>query len=102
MQPQKNPGFLTKVKRDKYLLLLLLPCALYYIIFKYVPIFGISIAFMDYNLFKGITESDWVGFKYFSMFFNTPDFWPVLRNTFLLGLQADLRLSGTYHPCFTH
>ena len=46
----------------------LLPCALYYIIFKYVPIFGISIAFMDYNLFKGITESDWVGFKYFSMF----------------------------------
>lgn len=68
MQPQKNPGFLTKVKRDKYLLLLLLPCALYYIIFKYVPIFGISIAFMDYNLFKGITESDWVGFKYFSMF----------------------------------
>ena len=67
MQPQKNPGFLTKVKRDKYLPPLL-PCALYYIIFKYVPIFGISIAFMDYNLFKGITESDWVGFKYFSMF----------------------------------
>ncbi|CAM3629829.1 MULTISPECIES: ABC transporter permease [Paenibacillus] len=85
LQASRRPGFLRKVKRDKYLLLLLLPCVLYYVIFKYVPIFGVSIAFMDYNLFKGITESDWVGFKYFNMFFHTPDFWPVLRNTFLLG-----------------
>lgn len=68
----RHSSFLTKVKRDKYLLLLLLPCALYYIIFKYVPIFGVSIAFMDYNLFKGIAESDWVGFKYFSMFLIRP------------------------------
>ena len=80
-----QPSFLGRVKRDKYLLVLLLPCVLYYLIFKYTPIFGIVIAFKDFNLFRGISESSWVGFKYFKMFFETPDFWPVLRNTFLLG-----------------
>ncbi|WP_054958654.1 ABC transporter permease [Paenibacillus dakarensis] len=85
MKKAGQPSFLSRVSRDKYLLILLLPCALYYLIFKYVPIFGIIIAFKDFNLVRGISESSWVGFKYFKMFFNTPDFWPVLRNTFLLG-----------------
>lgn len=85
MERSGHPSFFRRLKRDKYLLLLLLPCLLYYLIFKYAPIFGIIIAFKDFNLFKGITESSWVGFKYFKMFFNTPDFWPVIRNTFLLG-----------------
>lgn len=74
-----------RIKRDRYLLLLVLPCILYYIIFKYVPIFGIAIAFKDYNMYRGVFASDWVGLKYFRMFFESPDFWPILRNTFLLG-----------------
>ncbi|WP_235918212.1 ABC transporter permease [Paenibacillus lutrae] len=83
---KENLTFGRKLRRDKYLLLLLLPCLLYYLVFKYAPIFGVVIAFKNFNLFKGVMESDWVGLKYFSMFFNSPDFWPVLRNTFLLGL----------------
>nr|WP_144939143.1 ABC transporter permease subunit [Paenibacillus sp. 32O-W] len=64
---------------------MVLPCVLYYIIFKYVPIFGIAIAFKDYNMYKGVFASNWVGFKYFRMFFDSPDFFPIIRNTFLLG-----------------
>ena len=76
---------LRNLKRDKYLLILFLPCLLYYLLFKYAPIFGIVIAFKDYNLFQGIMASDWVGLKYFKLFFESPDFVAVMRNTFLLG-----------------
>lgn len=84
-KPLSNTSLGYKIKRDRYLLLMVLPCVLYYIIFKYVPIFGIAIAFKDYNMYKGVFASNWVGFKYFRMFFDSPDFFPIIRNTFLLG-----------------
>ncbi|WP_256257802.1 MULTISPECIES: sugar ABC transporter permease [unclassified Paenibacillus] len=62
------------------------PCLLYYLIFKYLPMGGIVISFKDYSLYKGIWESSWVGLKFYNMFFQSPDFWTLLRNTFLLGL----------------
>ncbi|MFB5678172.1 ABC transporter permease [Paenibacillus terreus] len=71
--------------RSKYLLLLFLPALVYYILFKYVPMFGILISFKDYNVFKGIWASEWVGFKYYSLFFHSPDFPKLLRNTVVLG-----------------
>ncbi|WP_235886211.1 ABC transporter permease [Paenibacillus cymbidii] len=61
------------------------PCLLYYVLFKYLPIFGIVISFKDYNLYRGIWASHWVGFRYYHMFLQNPDFWPILRNTILLG-----------------
>ncbi len=79
-------NLIKRTRKDKYLLLMLLPCLLFYFIFKYVPIFGIVVAFKDYNLFWGVWASEWVGFKHFSMFINHPDFLLLLRNTFLLGL----------------
>ncbi|PIK25246.1 sugar ABC transporter permease, partial [Bacillus pumilus] len=72
--------------RNKALWLLFLPCLLYYLIFRYAPMFGLVITFKDYNLFKGIWASDWVGFKYYRMFLENPDFWPLMKNTFLLGV----------------
>lgn len=66
-------------------MIMFLPCLLYYVIFKYLPMFGIVISFKDYSLFKGIWASDWAGFKYYLLFFNSPDFLVLLRNTFLLG-----------------
>ncbi|CAG7644230.1 ABC transporter permease [Paenibacillus allorhizosphaerae] len=75
-----------KIKKSKYLLLLFLPCLVYFILFKYMPMFGIVISFKNYNLYKGIWGSDWVGLKYYKMFFANPDFFVLLRNTFLLGL----------------
>jgi putative aldouronate transport system permease protein len=53
--------------------------------FKYVPMFGILISFKDYNAFKGVWESEWVGLKYYTLFFESPDFLKLLRNTILLG-----------------
>ncbi|WP_293199660.1 ABC transporter permease subunit [Paenibacillus sp.] len=72
--------------KNKALWLLFLPCLLYYLIFRYAPMFGLVITFKDYNLFKGIWASDWVGFKYYQMFLENPDFWPLMKNTFLLGM----------------
>ncbi|MGO4499201.1 ABC transporter permease [Paenibacillus sp. 2RAB27] len=70
---------------NKYLWLLVLPCLLYYVIFRYIPMFGLVITFKNFNLFKGIWASEWVGFKYYVMFFQNPDFFLLMRNTLLLG-----------------
>ncbi len=77
--------FASRFNRSKYLLLLFLPALIYYIMFKYVPMFGILISFKDYNAFKGVWESEWVGLKYYTLFFESPDFLKLLRNTILLG-----------------
>lgn len=73
-------------QNNKYLWLLFLPCLIYYLVFRYAPMFGLVITFKNYNLFKGIWASDWVGLKYYRLFLNNPDFWPLMKNTFLLGL----------------
>ncbi|MCC3373613.1 sugar ABC transporter permease [Cohnella sp. REN36] len=73
-------------QNNKYLWLLFLPCLIYYLVFRYAPMFGLVITFKNYNLFKGVWNSDWVGLKYYRLFLNNPDFWPLMRNTFLLGL----------------
>lgn len=78
-------AFARKFSKSWILLLMFLPCLLYYLLFKYYPMLGIVISFKNYNLYKGIWESDWVGFKYYITFFQNPDFWLLFRNTFLLG-----------------
>jgi putative aldouronate transport system permease protein len=75
-----------RMRQDRVLLLMLLPIVVFYILFKYLPIAGILIAFKDYNLFRGVMESKWVGWKYFHMFLNNPDFFELIRNTLLLGI----------------
>jgi len=74
------------LRRDKWLYLMLAPGLLYFIIFKYLPMFGIVIAFQDYVPYVGIAGSKWVGFKHFDRFFHEPVFWVLMRNTLLLGL----------------
>lgn len=71
--------------------LLVLPIA-YFLIFKYGPMYGILIAFKDYNLFKGVAESPWVGMDVFREVFGMSDFYKALRNTLLLNL-LDLLVS---------
>ncbi|RIX51308.1 sugar ABC transporter permease [Paenibacillus nanensis] len=73
-------------RHNKYLWLLFLPCLIYYLVFRYAPMFGLVITFKDYNLFKGVWASEWVGFKYYRMFFENPDFFLLMKNTFLLGV----------------
>ncbi|MGC5776683.1 sugar ABC transporter permease [Paenibacillus pabuli] len=72
--------------RYRILYLLSVPGILYFFIFKYVPLFGSVIAFQNYNIFKGITGSDWVGLEHFQKMFSHYDFLRILNNTLLLGL----------------
>ncbi|WP_373263858.1 ABC transporter permease [Hungatella hathewayi] len=60
---------------------MMLPGILYFIIFQYLPMFGLVIAFKDYDIFKGIWASDWVGLENFKKLFFSDDFWNVLSNT---------------------
>ncbi len=54
-------------------------------VFSYIPMYGIIIAFKDYNIFTTVSEADWAGLKYFREFWNDPALWNVLRNTLALN-----------------
>lgn len=71
-------------------LLLVLP-VLYFVVFKYGPMYGVIIAFKDYNIFSGIMNSRWVGLKIFKEVFLTTQFYISLRNTIVLNM-GDLLL----------
>jgi len=71
--------------RFKWLYLLLLPGVLYFLTFRYGPMFGAVIAFKDYVPFLGIGGSPWVGFAHFTDFFASPDFLRLLANTLILA-----------------
>lgn len=72
--------------RDRYLYLLLLPGLLLILLFRYAPMYGIVIAFQDFNIFKGVRGSEWVGFDQFTRLFQSPDFYEILQNTILISL----------------
>ncbi|WP_231597606.1 sugar ABC transporter permease [Bacillus sp. SA1-12] len=75
-----------RLKRDRWLYLLLIPGILYFLIFKYAPMWGVVIAFQDYSPFKGVFGSEWVGFENIKDFFQNPDFFRLLQNTFILAV----------------
>ena len=70
---------------QKALWIMLIPVLVYFILFRYLPIAGILIAFKRYSPFRGFLESPWVSFQYFIQFINSIYFFRVLRNTLLIG-----------------
>lgn len=72
--------------RNKYIYLMAVPIIAYYIIFCYVPMYGVTIAFKDFSIKAGILGSKWVGFKYFRDFFNSYYFLRLIRNTLLINI----------------
>ncbi|MDR2483251.1 MAG: ABC transporter permease subunit [Treponema sp.] len=69
----------------RYLYILLVPAAVYYIIFKYVPMYGVVIAFKDFSFSKGILNSPWIGFGNFKYLFELNDFYKVFANSIYLS-----------------
>lgn len=67
-------------------LIFLMPALLLTIIFRYIPMGGVLIAFTDYNPIRGILGSDWVGFDHFTRFLSSPDFLRYLANTLKLSV----------------
>lgn len=76
------------VLKNYQIYLLLLPCFLYFIVFCYGPMYGVQIAFKDYNTGLGIWGSPWVGLKHFQRFMAMPQFWQVFRNTLTLSVYS--------------
>ncbi|TBL79479.1 ABC transporter permease [Paenibacillus thalictri] len=74
------------ISKNWDLYLLVLPVVLYFLLIKYLPMYGIQIAFKDFSVAKGIWGSQWVGFKHFIRFFNNYQFWTLIRNTVGISL----------------
>ncbi len=95
----------------RHLYLLALPGLLYFIVFSYLPMWGVVIAFKDFRLFRGLAGSPWVGLKHFEFFFKSPNFVRLLRNTLLISglnlafvfpapIMLSLLLNEMRHPTF--
>lgn len=86
--PKKQNRFQTVCRyiwRYKYLYLLLVPAILYFLIFHYIPMYGVIISFKNYSFKKGILGSEWVGFENFIYMFKLNDFYRVFWNSFCLS-----------------
>lgn len=90
---KKQKNAFVQMRKDYQLYIMLIPVILYYILFMYKPMYGLQIAFKDYSLFKGITQSPWCGFKHFIKFFEGPFLWRTVKNTLclsIIGLLANM------------
>ena len=68
--------------------LMLVPVLAFYFIFKYLPMYGVVIAFQDYSIFRGVAGSAWIGFENFAWAFEQPTFWLAAANTIKLNLLS--------------
>lgn len=84
----KSDSFLQKVKKQKLLLAMLVPGLVLTFIFKYIPMYGVLIAFKDYNPLRGILGSPWIGFSEFEKFLSSPNFMNLLMNTLKLSVYG--------------
>lgn len=77
-----------RIKQQKILLLMLLPGLALTFIFRYIPMYGVLIAFKDYNPLRGMLGSEWIGFTEFTKFLSSPNFGTLLANTLKLSIYG--------------
>jgi putative aldouronate transport system permease protein len=78
-------NFWRTLKKNRYLYLLALPGILYFLIFKYLPMWGLVLSFQNYSPFLGVFNSPWVGWDHFQRLFSNPDFPILFRNTLAIS-----------------
>lgn len=88
---KKRPGYWRQLGKDiiknRWLYVLLIPGVIWYIIYKYLPMLGLYIAFSDFSIVKGITGSEFVGLEYFKyIFFEHRNFWQLVKNTLAINV----------------
>ena len=86
MQKTHRSSMKRSLRKYWDLYLLLIPVAAYFVLFKFLPMYGLQIAFRDYKPRRGFGGSDWVGFKHFIRFFSTYTCWQIISNTLVLSL----------------
>ncbi|MFC4698059.1 ABC transporter permease [Enterococcus aquimarinus] len=74
-----------KFYQQRFYQMMVIPGVLFMILFNYIPMYGIIIAFKDFSVFDGIFGSPWVGFQYFQEFLTDDVFWMVMRNTLVIS-----------------
>lgn len=84
--PKKKINYAVYFKNNWQLYVLILPAIIYFIVFNYMPLYGIQIAFKDFKAVFGISGSKWVGLKHFENFFHAYYFKRLLANTLLLNV----------------
>lgn len=82
----KRRQICNRLIRGRWLYLMALLPVIYFIIFKFGPIYGLQIAFRNFRVRRGIWGSEWVGLEYFREYLTDPSFWILVRNTIVLGL----------------
>lgn len=83
---KKFRKLLINVYKHRYYYLLLTPVLLYFIIFHYIPMYGVTLAFKEFNFKLGILKNPWIGFHNFSRLFESKSFWEVTFNTLTISL----------------
>ncbi len=78
----------TKIWADRYMYLIVIPVAIYFIIFRYLPMAWLGISFYDFKILKGFSGSEFVLFENFKTFLNNPDFLRILWNTLSLNVYS--------------
>ena len=76
---------LTKAWNYRWIYLMLLPVMAFYIVYRYVPMYGVTIAFKNYNVFKGVMGSPWCGLDVFKKILTNKNFWLAIKNTLVLN-----------------
>ncbi|SDE49534.1 ABC transporter permease [Glycomyces harbinensis] len=76
------------LRRYWQLWVMLAPAIAFVAVFAYVPMYGLQLAFREFDFAAGITGGDWVGLKYFQQFFDSPQFWTLLRNTVVISMST--------------
>ncbi|MDK2902966.1 MAG: putative aldouronate transport system permease protein [Clostridiales bacterium] len=85
-KPNNIAMALKRLSEFKYLYIMLIPGIAYFVIFHYIPMYGVTIAFKDFKIMQGIMDSPWAGFKYFEQAFESPYFTQTLWNTFIISV----------------
>ena len=86
MKKKNRKQIRKRIKNDWQIYLLLLPAVLYLLLFHYLPIYGVQIAFKNFLPVRGILGSEWVGLKHFQALFSDPNFYRVLGNTLKISI----------------
>lgn len=93
--PESSGGAWKKIVANKHIYIMLIPVVAYYIIFHYVPMYGLSLAFRSFKpggIWNMLFEGKWMGMKYFEQLFSDPLFYRAVRNTFIINGQRILIL----------
>jgi putative aldouronate transport system permease protein len=83
---RRGPSLLTRLRRDRVMLLLAVPGLCFFVLFHYVPLLGYVVAFEDYTPFAGFVDSPFVGLDNFQQMLQDPQFWNAVTNTVVISL----------------